>query len=99
VTLYARAMRPDIVIIDSARTGASSQSLLRAGRGTRVVNPQRIGGQRIARQPAAHVVEFLDVVMHDGSWSSALEEVRARGLRLAGRTSRGECACETTGAL
>jgi voltage-gated potassium channel len=43
------------------------------------VNPQRIGGQRIAAaalQP--NVVEFLDVVMHDGSLEVRLEEVAVR---------------------
>jgi voltage-gated potassium channel len=41
-----------------------------------VVNPQAIGGSRVAAltlQP--HVVEFLDVVMHDGSIEFRLEEV------------------------
>ncbi len=47
VTLSARALRPDLVIIARARTEASEPKLLRAG-ATRVVNPQRIGGQRIA---------------------------------------------------
>ena len=87
VTLSARALRPDLVMIARARTEASEPKLLRAG-ATRVVNPQRIGGQRIAAaalQP--NVVEFLDVVMHDGSLEFRLEEVPVRaGSRLAGRT-------------
>ncbi|MGE5286964.1 MAG: potassium channel family protein [Micromonosporaceae bacterium] len=86
VTLSARALRPDLVIIARARTEASEPKLLRAG-ATRVVNPQRIGGQRIAAaalQP--NVVEFLDVVMHDGSLEFRLEEVHVKaGSRLAGR--------------
>ena len=65
------------------------------------MNPQRIGGQRIAAaalQPT--VVEFLDVVMHDGSLEFRLEEVTVRaGSRLAGRTLREANAGETTGAL
>jgi voltage-gated potassium channel len=43
------------------------------------VNPQRTGGQRIAAaalQP--DVVEFPDVVMHDGSLEFRLEEVAVR---------------------
>ena len=75
VTLSARALRPDLVIVARARTEESEPKLLRAG-ATRVVNPQRIGGQRIAAaalQP--NVVEFLDVVMHDGSLEFRLEEV------------------------
>ena len=53
------------------------------------MDPQRIGGRRIAAaalQP--NVVEFLDVVMHDGSLEFRLEEVAVRaGSRLAGRPS------------
>ena len=100
VTLSARALRPDLIIVARARTEASEPKLLRAG-ATRVVNPQRIGGQRIAAaalQP--NVVEFLDVVMHDGSLEFRLEEVPVRGgSRLAGRTLQEANAGETTGAL
>jgi voltage-gated potassium channel len=100
VTLSARALRPDLIIVARARTEASEPKLLRAG-ATRVVNPQRIGGQRIAAaalQP--NVVEFLDVVMHDGSLEFRLEEVPVRGgSRLAGRTLQEANAGEATGAL
>ena len=100
VTLSARALRPDLIIVARARTEASEPKLLRAG-ATRVVNPQRIGGQRIAAaalQP--NVVEFLDVVMHDGSLEFRLEEVPVRGgSRLAGRTLQEANVGETTGAL
>lgn len=100
VTLSARALRPDLVIIARARNEASEAKLMRAG-ATRVVNPQRIGGQRIAAaalQP--NVVEFLDVVMHDGSLEFRLEEVEVRvGARLAGRTLQEANVRDTTGAL
>jgi voltage-gated potassium channel len=100
VTLSARALRPDLIIVARARTEASEPKLLRAG-ATRVVNPQRIGGQRIAAaalQP--NVVEFLDVVMHDGSLEFRLEEVPVRaGSRLAGRTLEEANVGETTAAL
>ena len=100
VTLSARALRPDLIIVARARTEASEPKLLRAG-ATRVVNPQRIDGQRIAAaalQP--NVVEFLDVVMHDGSLEFRLEEVPVRGgSRLAGRTLEEASVGETTGAL
>jgi voltage-gated potassium channel len=100
VTLSARALRPDLVIVARARTEDSESKLLRAG-ATRVVNPQRIGGQRIAAaalQP--HVVEFLDVVMHDGGLEFRLEEVSIRpGSRLAGRTPHDAEVGESTGAL
>jgi voltage-gated potassium channel len=100
VTLSARALRPDLVIVARARNEASESKLLRAG-ATRVVNPQRIGGQRIAAaalQP--NVVEFLDVVMHDGSLEFHLEEVSVRhGSRLSGLTLQQANVGETTGAL
>ncbi len=100
VTLSARALRPDLVIIARARTEASESKLLRAG-ATRVVNPQRIGGQRIAAaalQP--NVLEFLDVVMHNGSLEFRLEEVPVQaGSALAGRTLQQASIGETTGAL
>jgi voltage-gated potassium channel len=64
VALSARALRPDLVIIARARSEESTAKLLRAG-ADRVVNPQLIGGRRMAAftmQP--HVAEFLDVVVH-----------------------------------
>lgn len=75
VTVSARALRPNLQIIARARSNASEPKLLRAG-ADRVVNPQRIGGDRMAAfvtQP--HVVDFVDVVMHDGSLEFRLEEV------------------------
>jgi voltage-gated potassium channel len=69
------------------------------------VNPQRIGGQRIGGQRIAaaalqpNVVEFLDVVMHDGSLEFRLEEVTVRASsQLPGRTFRDAKLSETTGA-
>src|SRR5258707_13328928 len=73
VTLSARELRPDLAIVPPPRTEESEPKLLRAG-ATRVVNPQRIGGQRIAAaalQP--NVVQFLAVVMHDRSLQFRLE--------------------------
>jgi voltage-gated potassium channel len=100
VTLSARALRPDLVIVARARTEESESKLLRAG-ATRVVNPQRIGGQRIAAA-ALHpnVVEFLDVVMHDESLEFRLEEASIKpGSKLAGRTLHEAEVGDATGAL
>ena len=75
VTVSARALRPDLFIVARARVEASEEKLRRAG-ADRVVNPQSIGGARIAAfvlQP--HVTEFLDVVMHDRDLEFRLEEV------------------------
>jgi voltage-gated potassium channel len=100
VTLSARAIRPDLVIVARARTAESKQKLLLAG-ASRAVNPQRIGGRRMAvfaLQP--QVAEFLDVVMHDEDLDFRIEEIHVRkGSSLAGQ-SVGELALrEPTGAL
>ena len=100
VTLSGRSMRPDLFIIARARTESSEPKLERAG-ANRVVNPQRIGGERMAAfalQP--HVAEFLDVVMHDGSLEFRLEEVAVPpGSPLAGATLRDAHVRDRTGAL
>ncbi len=67
VTVAAKSLRADIQIIARARSQSSELKLQRAG-ADRVVNPQQLGGDRMASfviQP--HVVDFVDVVMHDGS--------------------------------
>lgn len=87
VALSARALRPDLVIIARARSEESTAKLLRAG-ADRVVNPQLIGGRRMAAfalQP--HVAEFLDVVMHDESVDYDIEQVEiAAASPVCGRT-------------
>ena len=87
VTLSARAMNPSLTIIARSRTSSAEAKFVRAG-ADRVVNPQRIGGDRIAafaRQP--NVVDFLDVAMHDQGIEFRLEDVVvAPGSKLAGRT-------------
>ncbi|WP_067897666.1 potassium channel family protein [Nocardia vaccinii] len=75
VTLSARSRRPDLVIIARARNENSESILLRAG-ANRAVNPQLIGGRRMAAfalQP--NVAEFLDVVMHDENLEYRIEEI------------------------
>ena len=100
ITLSGRALRPDLFIVARAREESSVEKLTRAG-ADRVVNPQEIGGARIAAfllQP--HVTEFLDVVMHDRSIELRLEEVTIPpDSRLAGRTLRQAHVRDETGAL
>lgn len=100
VTLSARSMRDDLFIVARARHVDTQSKLLQAG-ADRVVNPQHIGGSRMAAfatQP--HVVEFLDVVMHDGSLEFRLEEVAVPpGSPLAGQTLRESQIRDRTGAL
>jgi voltage-gated potassium channel len=100
VTLASRAIRPDLQIIARARNESSEPKLIRAG-ADRVVNPQQLGGDRMAAlvtQP--HVVDFVDVVMHDGSLEFRLEEVTVGTLSpLTGRTLSSARVHDETGAL
>lgn len=100
ITLSARALRPDLFIVARARTEASEPKLTQAG-ANRVVNPQKIGGARmaaLATQPA--VADFLDVVMHDGSLEFRLGEVPLPDTSaLVGRTLRDTQIRDRTGAL
>jgi voltage-gated potassium channel len=99
-TLSARALRPDLVIIARARTEASKSKLIRAG-ANRAVNPQLIGGRRMAAfalQP--DVAEFLDVVMHDESLEFRIEQVElGADSPLVGRTLGDVGLVENTGVL
>lgn len=100
VTLTARGLNPNLFIVARARVASSEAKLLQAG-ADRVVNPQRIGGARMAaftNQP--HVAEFLDVVMHDGSLDFRLEEIVVpAGSPVAGQTLRDAQLRDQTGAL
>ena len=99
-TLSARSIKPDLFIVARARTDSAEPKLAQAG-ANRVVNPQQIGGERmaaLATQPA--VADFLDVVMHDGSLEFRLAEVPLpAGSALAGRTVRDAQVRDRTGAL
>jgi voltage-gated potassium channel len=100
VTLSGRSLQPGLFIIARARDEGSEPKQRRAG-ADRVVNPQALGGARMAAfvsQP--HVAEFVDVVMHDDRYEFRLEEVQVtEGSPLCGR-SLDQCAIrETTGAL
>jgi voltage-gated potassium channel len=100
VTLSARAMRPDLFIVARARIDSAVERMQQAG-ADRVVNPQQIGGARMAAfalQP--HVAEFVDVIMHDGSLEFRLEEiVIPTGSAAAGRSLRDAHLRDRTGAL
>jgi len=100
VTLSARALNEKLLIIARARTEEAVPKFERAG-ADRVVNPQRLGGDRIAafaEQP--HVVDFLDVAMHDADIEFRLEDFEvARGSVLAGMTVRDARQHEGGGAM
>lgn len=100
VTLSSRALRPDLVIIARARTEDSRSKLLRAG-ANRAVNPQLIGGQRMAAFALhPHVAEFLDVVMHDETLDYRIEEIKiSPASPMIGRCLADTALGFTTGAL
>ena len=100
LTLSARALCPDLVIISRARTVDSKDKLVLAG-ATRAVNPQLIGGRRMASF-ALHgdVAEFLDGVMHDEELAYRIEQVRLHdGSELIGRTVGEVDVTGTSGAI
>jgi voltage-gated potassium channel len=100
MTLSSRALNPDLVIIARARTEASKSKLVRAG-ADRAVNPQLIGGRRMAAfalQP--HVAEFLDVVMHDETLEFRIEQVEVPAdSPLIGRSLREAGLSDITGTI
>ena len=100
VTLSARALRPELFIVARARVESAEALLAQAG-ADRVVNPQAIGGARMAAlvdQP--HVADFLDVAMHDAGLSFRLAELTvAAGTPVAGRSLRDAHLRDATGAL
>lgn len=100
VTLSARRLRPDLFIVARAHLTAAEPLLIQAG-ATRVVNPQAIGGARMAAlidQP--HVADFLDVAMHNADLSFRLAELEVSpGSPVAGRSLRDAHLRDATGAL
>ncbi|MDP1819238.1 MAG: potassium channel protein [Acidimicrobiales bacterium] len=100
IALGARSLNPSLFIVARARSQASEEKLARAG-ADRVVNPQSIGGVRMAAFVVRpHVAEFLDVVMHEHSLEFRLEEVLVRpDSPLAGATLGGSELRDRTGAL
>ena len=100
IVLSARALNPDLFIVARTRNEDSGDKLYRSG-ADRVVNPQNIGGARMAAfvlRP--HVAEFLDVVMHEGTLEFRLEEVAVTGSSpIAGRSLRDTHIRDQTGAL
>jgi voltage-gated potassium channel len=100
VTLSARALRPELFIVARVRLEENEGKLRRAG-ANRVVNPQSIGGARIAAfvlQP--YVTEFVDVVMHDRGIEFRLEEIPVpEGSPIEGCSIREAHIRDRTGAL
>lgn len=100
VTLSARRIRPDLFIVARAHVDTAEALLIQAG-AARVVNPQAIGGARMAAlidQP--HVADFLDVAMHNADLQFRLSELMiVPGSPVAGRSLREAHLRDATGAL
>ncbi len=76
VALTARSMNKDLFIVARANNRRSISKLRQAG-ADRVVNPHEIGGVRMAALVGhPEVVDYLDVVMHDGEFEVRMEHCR-----------------------
>ena len=76
VTLSSRKMNPGLFIVSRADDSESMAKMLQVG-ADRVVNPYEIAGSRmasLATQP--NVADFVDVVVHDGTFEAKLREIR-----------------------
>ena len=98
--LTARSLNPDVFVIARSRTDDAEPKFVRAG-ANRVVNPQRIGGNRIAAfAESPDVVDFLDVVMHEGNHEFRLVDIAVHeGSSLVGATVADIRAQEGGGAM
>lgn len=87
LTLTARSLRSDLLIVARVDDPRNERKFLRAG-ADELVNPHEIGGARmasVALQP--HASGFLERVLADGSYDTGLVEVAVlSGSPLEGRT-------------
>lgn len=87
VTLSARALNPDLVIVARSNDSSNVAKFVQAG-ADRVVNPYEIGGSRmgaIAMHP--NIAEFLDGVVHDDDHDVRIVEIAVEpGSPAAGST-------------
>lgn len=80
VVLTAKELNPEMTIISRASNENSNIKLKRAG-ATNIIQPDRIGGQRMAKLVAQpDVVEFLDYIMLQSAENVTLEEVNCSKL-------------------
>ncbi len=85
--LSARTLNRTMTIIARANSEESERKLRIAG-ATHVINPYSISGRRMARQLIhPSVMEFMDVVMHQGQVEFRIEEIQVKaGSSLDGKT-------------
>jgi len=79
ITLSARSLSPNLLIVARANDPASEPKLLRAG-ATHAISPFSISGHRIASQLLnPSITDFLDLVTHSANLELWLEEVTVAG--------------------
>jgi voltage-gated potassium channel len=75
VTLSAKDLRKDLYVVARASSEEAEHKLLKAS-ADRVISPYSIGGKRIAGMLLRpNVVEFIDLVLHNGETDLFIEEV------------------------
>ena len=81
ITLTARELNPNIYIISRASEDKSETKLLRAG-ANKVVMPDALGGQHMARLlTKPNVIEFLDLLSGVGEHAFLLEDITFNELK------------------
>ena len=100
VTLVARDLNMDLIIIARAGTDTNISKLYRAG-ATNVVSPYDLGARRMASMVLRpFVVDFLDVMMHTRAGEIRLEQVTiGQNSKLAGQSIRDSHIGAETGAI
>jgi voltage-gated potassium channel len=100
ITVSARAVRPDLLIVARASTEDAGTKMLRAG-ADRVVQPYTSAGQEMAKlMLKPQVAAFLDIVSRHGGPDLRFEEIEiARACPQCGRTIREIRVRHETGAL
>ena len=100
VTLSSRKMNPELFIVSRADDPEAMAKMLQVG-ADRAVNPYEIGGSRmasLATQP--NVADFVDVVVHDGTFEAKLREIRLPdGCGFVGQTIDELTIRQSTGAV
>lgn len=100
ITVSARTMRPNLLVVARASDAEAARKLLRAG-ATRVTQPFATAGSTMAKLVLRpQVAEFLDVVTTEGGPDMRLEEIEVvPGSDCAGKTIRDLHLRRDTGAL
>ncbi len=76
LTLSAKALRPELMVVARGSSEESETKLKRAG-ADRIILPYRIGGRRMALLTLRPlVVDFIDTTMHSGRGEMVLENIK-----------------------